>query len=455
MYEVIKLQDEAEKNDGFVASKTLVATSLLWSHYHSSRYLVERSICNDFSFCEYRDKYLVPENMPAFKRILRLSPESFDFVKSMIEVHPVFKHKGKRRQMSVEVQLKIALMRLGHDGSLTGFDAIAGMMGVSEGSVKEFVDRVINALCSNIELFVSWPNAEEKEIIKAAFLQKNGFPGVVGCLDGTHFELYQAPTFDKDTFYSRKKVFALGATGVVDHRGAFTSFLTGYPSTYHDSTAYKTSRLYNYPSRYFEGFEYLLADAAYGTSETVMTRFKGKEPEAKTPGADAFNVEHASARIIVEHGFGILKMKWRGVRTLRYTIASQSDIGRVSMFISAAVVLHNVVRKCFPCEDLTKETYIRDFYDPQQGDDAAVEHAGLACQGARAINHPVPDQIAQGDHLERLNAIVTVVDEFGALPEGSPKDMPERLRRLYETIQKERGERRRLQVMASVKALER
>ncbi|KAF8977313.1 hypothetical protein BGZ52_007159, partial [Haplosporangium bisporale] len=71
------------------------------------------------------DCYLVPESMPAFKRILRLTPESFKFVRKMIEMHPVFEHKGKRRQLKVEVQLKIALMCLGYDGSLKSFDAIA------------------------------------------------------------------------------------------------------------------------------------------------------------------------------------------------------------------------------------------------------------------------------------------------------------------------------------------
>ncbi|KAF9202638.1 hypothetical protein BGZ59_002067, partial [Podila verticillata] len=142
LYEVIKARDDAEEKEGFIASKALDAAAELWCHSHSSRYLVERVVCKDFSFCEYRDCYLVPESMPAFKRILRLTPESFKFVRKMIEMHPVFEHKGKRRQLKVEVQLKIALMCLGYDGSLTSFDAIAGMMGVSEGSVKEYTDRV-------------------------------------------------------------------------------------------------------------------------------------------------------------------------------------------------------------------------------------------------------------------------------------------------------------------------
>jgi hypothetical protein len=37
-------------------------------------------------------------------------------------VHPVFAYKGKRRLAPVEVQLKVALMGLGHDGSLTSYD---------------------------------------------------------------------------------------------------------------------------------------------------------------------------------------------------------------------------------------------------------------------------------------------------------------------------------------------
>lgn len=97
LQEVIKARDDAEEKEGFIASKALVAAAELWCHYHSSRYLVERVVCNDFSFCEYRDCYLVPENMPVFKRILRLTPESFEFVRKMIEVHPVFEHKASLR----------------------------------------------------------------------------------------------------------------------------------------------------------------------------------------------------------------------------------------------------------------------------------------------------------------------------------------------------------------------
>lgn len=87
--------------------------------------------------------------------------------------------------------------------------------------------------------------------------------------------LYQAPSADRDAFSTRKHTFSMGATAVSDHQGSFTYFGTGYLGRTHDSAAYKESVLFTHEARFFGPHEYLLADAAYAISETVIPRYKG------------------------------------------------------------------------------------------------------------------------------------------------------------------------------------
>lgn len=37
--------------------------------------------------------------------------------------------------------------------------------------------------------FIYWPNREEQTQIERSFFRKTGFPGIVGCIDGSHIPI--------------------------------------------------------------------------------------------------------------------------------------------------------------------------------------------------------------------------------------------------------------------------
>ena len=88
-------------------------------------------------------------------------------------------------QASPEVQLRVALYRLGIFGNSASIGKIARHFGISEGTVVLYTDLVVTAFLSLEEKFVFLPNAPEKKQIKNRIREYSGFPNCLGFVDGT------------------------------------------------------------------------------------------------------------------------------------------------------------------------------------------------------------------------------------------------------------------------------
>ena len=51
----------------------------------------------------------------------RMDPQSFEAILHLIQDNPIFQNRSSSPQAPVEIQLKLALFKLGHDGSASGF----------------------------------------------------------------------------------------------------------------------------------------------------------------------------------------------------------------------------------------------------------------------------------------------------------------------------------------------
>ncbi len=289
-----------------------------------------------------------------------MTPQQFEYVLSKIESHSVFRSKGRGPQRDPRIQLKVALHRLGHDGSLASNTAIARVLDVSAGSVQKYTQRCVIALCSLVTEVIKWPTPAEKSATKRLYGEIFGFHDVIGHVDGTLIPIYRAPSEDRNSWATGRSNFAMGATGVVDQHAAFIYFSTGYVGSKHDSSAYKGSPLFSSSSQYFSGDDYLLGDAAYGLTPTLITRFEGRLTEQQSK----FNFRLSSARVKVEHAFGLLKGRWHGLASLRSHIRSERDVKKASCFILACVVLHNLLTK----EDI-RDPDEHEFLRPDNIDD--------------------------------------------------------------------------------------
>ena len=118
----------------------------------------------------------------------------------------VFYNNSTYQQAPVETQLKIALWKLAHDGSASSFCPSASQWGVSEGHISDCTKRIIVAL------------------FQLCFLE------TIGKADSTDIVLQYKPgrVFDSESFWNRKKRYAIDLCGACDSSKKFTYMLTGF-----------------------------------------------------------------------------------------------------------------------------------------------------------------------------------------------------------------------------------
>lgn len=124
-----------------------------------------------------------------FRRIFRVSRETFDVIlryfKDMPSLH-VDLHHGGRKPLTVEKQL---LMTLWYLGSHDTVHRIADRFGVSESTVLKSRNKIVDGTLEYWMQKIKWPDQNEQNEISNYFERKNGFPGIIGCLDGTNIPI--------------------------------------------------------------------------------------------------------------------------------------------------------------------------------------------------------------------------------------------------------------------------
>jgi hypothetical protein len=155
-----------------------------------------------------------PNDHHRFTQMLRVTPESFQFILQLIQDHPIFTTTSHRPQTPVEIQLAVTLFRMGRYGNGASVKDIARTAGISEGAVERFTDRCFEAIHSHHDEFIRPLTEAEKEREKA-WMEKN-----IGCVgwregwimyDGTIVVLFQKPGLNGDAYYTRKCNYGLNA----------------------------------------------------------------------------------------------------------------------------------------------------------------------------------------------------------------------------------------------------
>ena len=89
------------------------------------------------------------------------------------------------------------------------FQAVIGeMFGVNQSTASRTVNRVTKAILLQMPRWVHLPTQVEADEQKVKFHAKAGFPGVIGCVDGTHIRI-QAPSQNEHTYVNRKNYHSI------------------------------------------------------------------------------------------------------------------------------------------------------------------------------------------------------------------------------------------------------
>ena len=103
--------------------------------------------------------------------------------------------RGARKcDLTVVQKVLISLKTLG-SGSFQ--NTAKDFFGVSQPVVSKVLSQFVDAMVKVSEKFIYMPrNQDEKDAVKSGFYKAAGFPGVIGCIDGSHIPII-APSEDQ------------------------------------------------------------------------------------------------------------------------------------------------------------------------------------------------------------------------------------------------------------------
>ena len=252
--------------------------------------------------------------------------------------------------------------------------SLRNLLPTSYGFAEKCRERVVTAICSLSDEFISWPSVEEKKEISNFVYEQSFLTKCVGIIDGTLFPLrFEPQTPDSPDYHGRKFQWSLSVLIVNDHKRRIRYYLAGFPGCCHDNRVWTASNLYKQPEKYFSGMEYLLGDSAFSNGRTMVAAFKKPVGHPMPQPHEEFNTLLAKARIISEHTIGILKGRFPWLRSIRMIVTPEKEsMKKILTHIHATIVLHNWLIDLNDDLDERPEDdddvpHPNDIFDPQIG----------------------------------------------------------------------------------------
>ena len=229
-------------------------------------------------------------------------------------------HLPKVRQdvLSLEKRIVITLYYLKDQVPMK---MTANTFGIARCTVESVVHEIYQILSENIgPKIVKFP-VSKQEVAEATghFLQKFGFPQVIGCIDGTHIPIKQPSEISHD-YFSHKMCYTINFQAICDAYGKFINVEAEWPGSVHDVRVFAICGIQNnYSSGKFNLFykkllpgydcipQLFLADPAYPLLPHVMKEYE----HCSTNEEVVFNQMRRSTRSTIECAFGKLKARWR------------------------------------------------------------------------------------------------------------------------------------------------
>ena len=282
----------------------------------------------------YADVDLVGSyNNIVFKQRFRMTKETFMYVCQQVGLVLFKQDTNRRKAISVETRVAIAITRLASGSSLY---IIADRYGVGISTVHAIVldfCHALNFFCRNS--FIRWPTPSRLQDISRNFEALHGIPYIAGAIDGSHIPIL-APHEHAADYYCRKGFHSVLLQGVVDHLCCFWDYDIGWCGSIHDYNLFSKSSIGKYC---FEGKlnpYALLGDAAYQPRPWMLTPYLGSKDEF-TRQQEHWDFIQSSSRMCVECAFGILKLRWR-------ILLERMDclLQHVPPHVTTCLILHNL-----------------------------------------------------------------------------------------------------------------
>jgi len=394
---VVALQHSGVLLSPCVLSEVGVLLCAARAHQRMTRLLVTRYMLsrrNRIPKCtDWRDRVLHSLPPEYFIAHLRVEPSTFSHLVSRLDstAADVFNPPSGRPQLSVRVQLAIALFRFGHYGNAASVLLVAQRFGVSPGTVINATRRVMSAILRWEAVEIRWPTAIERQACARESEERYGFEGCVGAVDGTTIPFAYAPSVDPWCFFDRHKRYSVNVLIACDWDLRITSLVQGFTGAVPDTVVQATAPWHAQPELYFSDGEYLVGDKGMLGSERVLLPHKG--PAAYIRANRNYNYQHARRRISAEKVIGVLKGRFGSLKELRMPVACDADFTRVMEWVAACAVLHNI---CIRLGDIPPHDAAADAATNVGGESLAPLPPAAGAARSRVQQHVLQFMIAEG-----------------------------------------------------------
>lgn len=214
------------------------------------------------------------------------------------------------------------------------------------------------------------PNEDNWNAIATEFWERWQFPNCIGALDGKHVTI-QAPKLSGSLYWNYKKSYSIVLLALVDPSYNFIVVDVGVYGKNSDGGIFSNSNfgkaLHNgtlnvpkkraLPETDTELPMVIVADEAFPLKSYIMRPYPGRD---LTNDKRIYNYRLSRARRVSENAFGILQQKFR-----IFTRRVQGKPENITIFVQAACVLHNFIRK--------NESY--NFFEHVENQDKSVEQS--------------------------------------------------------------------------------
>ncbi|XP_042148188.1 putative nuclease HARBI1 [Ixodes scapularis] len=243
-----------------------------------------------------------------------------------------------------------------------------------ESTASRCVRRVALALAKQAPHFIRWPTAAEVPEQQRQFYAVDGFPGVVGAIDGTHVRI-QGPPLHEELFVNRHFYHSINVQLVVDARSRILNVVAKWPGSVHDSYVLSQSSVgENFATGAYGGL--LIGDSGYPCRPWLMAPFRSPT----TPAECAYNQTHATTRSVVERTIGQLKRRFHCLHAELRMLPE-----RCCTIAVACCVMHNIAQH-YTCRegdcDLPPEVPVPP--SPPEADDGVARRHAIVHQHFRA-----------------------------------------------------------------------
>nr|CAI5848134.1 unnamed protein product [Callosobruchus analis] len=148
----------------------------------------------------------------------------------------------------------------------------------------------------------------------AEFYKISGFPGIIGCIDGTSIQIRIPKKKIKSTYTNRHDVPSITLKGICDHRRRFIDVSTGAPGKVHDARVFKISDVSAKLPNICDDRFHTLGDNAYPIRTYLSTPYK--DFGNLTLRHINYNKKLSACRVLIENTFGILKGRFRQLQQI-------------------------------------------------------------------------------------------------------------------------------------------